>query len=351
MRRASWIISFLLLATGCSGSNPDSEIAAILADSANSPGGGSKGIEEYDFGPVLARGQTLYHQFTFTNSTTKPLHLTGATATTPCCSGIGPLPKDAIPPGGQCSLPVALKVHADRPEKKRVGFYVQTDSKDRPTLVYGLRATIYPEWEIQSSSESSRTLPIGRAGRQVLQITGHRVAGEGGTLPTKIEVESPLVARFLGEAREQTEAEGVTSTVREVGIALPASSRPGTHQASLLLRWPEGRTREQTVLWTVVPPLRAIPFRLVLRQSERDLSHTIVLRSFDDHPFRIIDVGPQDLVVSSEFDHETGSAHTLKLRLDPDRAAREKSPQITIKTDDSDEPTLSLSILILPAGV
>ena len=351
MKRANWIISFLLLASGCSGPIPETEIAAILADSADSPGGDRRGIEEYDFGPVLARGQTLRHQFTFTNSTNQPIRLTGATATTPCCSEVGPLPKAAIPPGGQCPIPVALKTVADHPEKKRVGFFVQTDSKDRPTLTYALGATLYPEWEVQATAESSRTLPIGRTGQQVLRITGRRVAGEGGGFPTIVEIESPLIAHFLGEPREQAEAEGVTSTVRDVEITLPSSSKPGTHQTSLLLRWPEGHTQEQTVLWEVVPPLRAIPSRLVLRRSERDSSHTIVLRSFDDRPFRISEVGPQDLVVSSEFDRETSNTHTLKLRIDQDRAASRRSPQITIKTDGSDQPAVSLSILILPAGV
>jgi uncharacterized protein DUF1573 len=352
VRHVSWVVSFMILATGCSATSPDAEIAAILADSTDlSEGGGGRGVEDHDFGPVLARGQTLRHQFTFTNSTKQPIRLIGTTATTPCCSEIGPISKEPIPPGGQCPIPVILKVLPGKVETKRVGFIIQTDSKEHPNLTYGLRAAVYPEWEIQASTESSRTLPIGRAGRQVMRITCRRLAGEGDGLPTQVEVESPVAARFLADPREQTEPDGVTSIVRDVEIALPASDKPGPHQVSLRFHWPEGRTREQVVLWGVVPPIRAIPSRLSLRQSERDQSHTIVIRSFDDQPFRVSDVGPQHLVLSSEFDHEAGSTHTLKLRIDPDRAAKENHPQITIKTDASDQSAVSLSILILPPGV
>jgi hypothetical protein len=114
------------------------------------------------------------------------------------------------------------------------------------------------------------------------------VAQEGDVLPTKVEVDSPLVARFLGEAREQT---------------------------------------------------------------ERDLTHTITVRAFDDRPFRISDAGPSHLVASCDFDRGARPAHTLKLRIDPKRASHEHGPQVTIKIDVEDQPTVSLSIVVLPPGV
>ena len=218
-------------------------------------------------------------------------------------------------------------------------------------MTYALGVTAYPEWEVRASAESSRTLPIGRAGRQVMRITARRLAREGDTLPTRVEAESPLVVRFLGEPREQTESEGVTSYVRDVEIALPSSSKRGTHRGSMRFRWPEGRTREQPVFWQVVPHVRANPSRLVLRRSERDVMQTIAIRAFDERPFRVSDVGPSHLVVSSEFDREASGAHTLKLRIDPERASREQDPKVTIKTDVEDQPTVSLSIVILPPGV
>jgi hypothetical protein len=267
---------------------------------------------------------------------------------TPCCSEIGPFSKEAIPPGSRCAIPVLLKVAPIlQAEKKRVGFLLQTDSKECPNWTYTLSAMVFPAWEVRVSADSTRTLPIGRSGRQVMRITGRRVGTEGNTLPTRVEAESPLVARFLGDSREETESAGVTSRTRDVEIILPTSSKPGAHRNSIRFRWPEGLTQEHLVLWEVVPAVRASPSRLVVKLSERDVTHTVVLRISDDRPFHVSHIGPPRLVVSSEFDDEASLAHTLKVRIDPRLASQESNPQITIKTDVADQPTVSVSIVVL----
>jgi len=313
--------------------------------------GGGPGAEEHDFGPVLARGQLLQRRFTFTNSTNRPILLTGGTASTPCCSGIGPIYKETIPPGGQCSIPVALKAVAHERGKKLAEFTVQTDSKECPVLTYALRAAFYPEWEILAAAGSSKTLPIGGAGRQLFRITCTRLAGEGNIPPTQVVIKPPLAARFLGESREQPEPDGVTTIVREVEIALPPYSEPGIHQGTIQFRWPEGRTREHLVVWEVVPPLRVSPSKLIQRKSERGVSHTVVIRSFDDQPFRVIGVEPSYLALSSESTDEAARIHTLTLRIDADRAAEDKDAEIVIRTDRGDQPVISLKIVVLPEGV
>jgi len=348
-----WCFLALVIAVaGCSGSANEADVSAILEGPSQTPErGGGPGFEVHDFGPVLARGQILRHRFEFTNSTKRAIRLTGATATTPCCSQMGPIPEGPIAPGGLCAIPVALKAVAEQRDKRLVGFLIQTDSKDRPAVTYALRATLYPAWETHLLAESSRTLPIGRAGHQVVRITCARVAGEGDTPPTQVAINPPLTARFLGEPREQPESDGVTMIARDVEIALPSSSEIGTRQGTVLFRWPDGRTREQIVLWEVVSPLRASPSRLILRKAERDVSHTVVIRSFDDRPFRIRGVEPGDFVSRCQFSHEAGSTQTVKLQIDPDRAAREKDAEIVIRTDRGDQPAVSLRIVILPAGV
>lgn len=81
------------------------------------------------------------------------------------------------------------------------------------------------------------------------------------------------------------------------------------------------------------------------------MTHTLVLRPFDDRPFRVIHVGPPNLIVNAEFEHEASRTHALKLRIDPDVASREPNPQITIRTDIEDQPAVSVSVVILPSGV
>jgi hypothetical protein len=350
--RLRWcFLAVTVAAAGCSESANEAEVSALLDGSAVSRGTGGDGFEVHDFGPVLARGQSLRHQFQFTNSTKRAIRLTGATATTPCCSGVGPIPEGTIPPGGACTIPVALKAVAERRERKQVGFLIQTDSPDRPTATYALRAALYPDWETQMLAGSSTKLPIGRAGRQLVRIACARVAGAGDASPAQVTIDPPLAARFVNEPREQPESESVALVLRDVEVALPASSEIGTRLGTLRFRWTDGKTRERTIVWQVVSPLSASPSRLILRQADREVSHTVVIRSFDDRPFRVSAVERGNLVERCEFSHEPDSAQTVKLQIDPDRAARQKDAEIVIRTDRGDQPAVSVRVIVLPAGV
>lgn len=74
--------------------------------------GGNVG-NQHDFGPVLARGQTLRHEFSLTNPTNRPMRLIGAKLSTPCCSLLGPLPTDVIPPGDRREIAAFLRASAN----------------------------------------------------------------------------------------------------------------------------------------------------------------------------------------------------------------------------------------------
>ncbi len=81
--------------------------------------GGVGGIEEFDFGTVLAQGQVLRHEFTLTNPTNQPMRVLKATALTPCCSEVGPISSATIAPGGHREIPAVLRIRSDRTGQKR----------------------------------------------------------------------------------------------------------------------------------------------------------------------------------------------------------------------------------------
>ncbi len=159
-----------------------------------------------------------------------------------------------------------------------------------------------------------------------------------------------MTAAFLGEAIEQTDAEGVTSTSRDLVIVLPPSSKLGPHQADLVYSWADGRKDSRSIFWEVVPSVRVTPSRIILNRSEGVVMYTVVATT-EDAPFVVTAVGPAPLVLGSEFSREPNRSHTIHLRVNTDRAAREEDPAITIHTDRADQPTLSLSVLLLPEGV
>lgn len=261
------------------------------------------------------------------------------------------MPEAPIPPGGSCDIPAVFKAVADQREQKQVGFSVQTDSRDCPPVAYALRATLYPEWESQLLAGSSTKLPVGGSGRQEVRITCARIAGEVTACPSAVAIDSPLTARFLGEFREQTEPDKATLIVRDVEIALPASPDVGPHTAVIRFRCPDGRERKQTVVWEVVSPLRASPSKLILRQTDRNVSHRVSISSFDGRAFRIRGVEPAHMVSKCEFSPDASRTQTVEVQIDPDRVARQKGSEVIIETDRDDQPTVSLKVIVLPAGV
>ena len=92
------------------------------------------------------------------------------------------------------------------------------------------------------------------------------------------------------------------------------------------------------------------PSKLILKRSEGVVLHKVVVRT-DDPPFRVTSIEPAHLVAGSVFSQEPNQSHTIQLRVNTDRVTNEKDPRITIHTDRADQPTLSLSVFLLPPGV
>jgi hypothetical protein len=253
-----WIVVLPLLACGCSGTTTVPGRGDLAADGVSIPddsGGGRDGYEEHDFGPVLTHGENLLHEFILINSSEHTVRFLKATASTPCCSTIGPLPTGPIPPGGQARIATELKSAGNRSEDKRVWFTVQTDSHDKPIVTYVLRARFCPEWQVVPCGDQPSTLAVNQASQHVIRVVTRRVGGKGETLPERVEAESPLVARFIGQPHEVREPNNITSDFRDVEVTLAAASVPMTCRRAVVFHWPEGRKRSYDIAWRVASPL------------------------------------------------------------------------------------------------
>ena len=244
---------------------------------------------EFDFGPVLARGQVLTHEFALTNESGRAVRLLGSQAMTPCCSAIGPLP-EIIPPGAAVKVPVSFKPgHESR--RKRVEFAVRTDSPDVPTLVLAVMATATAEIEIRPDKTSNATLPLGRSGHQRLTILCRRIGQEGRGSPDGLDATPPLTAAFVGPTEGRSVPGHWVESTRDIEVVLPASSREGMRSGTVTLSWKGNPPIEFPIEWRVTPRIRATPTSIILRSksaASRE-THTVILRS-DDAPFRITGV-------------------------------------------------------------
>lgn len=335
----------MILASGCgtSSSVSDEELAALLAPP--EPTGSRELV--HDFGPILAHGQTLRHEFTLANPTDRPLKIVSAQAQTPCCSAVGPHP-EMIPPGGTATLPVLLKP-GSQSGRKRFRFIVQTDSTEQPGWVLSLIADLTAELEMSPIEGFDASLPLGQPGHQRFRIVCHRVGDVGLGAPDAVTVGPPLSARFLGPADEAAATEGPVESTRIVEVDLPASTEPGSQRGELILHWPDGQERSFPIAWQVVARIAIEPSGLVLRPTGEPITRSVLV-TCGDRPFRITGVSGPLLADPPPRPAAPRRLHRLELVLDPS-LVESGTTDIRIDTDHPDQPTIVLSVLVLPATV
>ena len=250
MRILSLFCLPLIPAIGCDATapapdgRPFSSADQVDAD----PGGPSDratDATEHDFGQIVAEGQALRHEFAFSNPGDRPIHLLGATALTPCCSAIGPLP-ESIPPGGTAKLPMVFEPGVQG-GRKRVEFVVRTDDPGRPDRVFAAVASLIASIDIEVLKDSDRSLLIGQGGDQRYTVTCRRLGARGLAMPDDVEATPPLDARFDGPTREHRGAGDLIETRRDVIVRIPATAEVGAHRGELRLHWSEGPTRSHPI--------------------------------------------------------------------------------------------------------
>lgn len=299
----------------------------------------------FDFGPVVARDQTLTHDFKIENPTDNPIYVTSAISWMPCCSKILPV-AGPIPAKGTGKLTVEFKP-GFQTGKRRLTFEVHTNEPDSPGLGFAISAELTSAMDLRRLDGSDSTLSINRPGRQSFEVICRKVGNEGRGPLTSIEATPPLRAEFDGPAVESTSASSIVTSTRKVTIDLPASATVGQQRGEYTLVWADGTRKKQSIDWVVAPVVSVNPPGFTLRASEGRTIKEILIRS-TDRPFRLLGVSGPLLATEPQPSAEPSKLHQLKLDLDVNRAASSATSEIVLKTDHPDHPTLNISLLILP---
>jgi len=301
--------------------------------------------EDFDFGTVLARDQTLKHEFRLVNSGERPLKLIGSKVNVPCCSSVGQLP-GPIPPGASAVVAVFLKA-GHVADQKRVSFDIATDSPAEPIRTLVVTARFVPEREIQDTPGQATTVRLGQAASRTYRLIGRRKAGEGRKAPTEVVAHELLQVEPLTPAEEVEGSDGIIESSRTVVVKLPTRAKLGPNRESITLRWPDGLAQIQDVRWTVEPTIRLLPPTLVLKAREGITEARVEVRS-EDRPFRVLQVSGSLLAGEGPTAPQAAPVHSLRIPLETRRLMPGVSPEIEVVTDDPDQPRLKLGVLVLP---
>jgi hypothetical protein len=333
--------ALLMIVSGCSTSNPEPIVSAILAEKALS----SATHQEFDFGSVLAHGQNLRHDFMLTNPSNDSIRVRGTRAWTPCCSALEDVPP-SLPPNGEVKATAVLRVGLQT-GRKRVAFEVGTDSRERPVFRLALSAQLFAEWEIQRQEGTLPRLPVGQAGVLRYQMICRRIGDSGRSLPSSVDVDAPHSVAFGGDPTKASLPGGIVETSSGINVKLAGMKDIGLHRERLRFRWRDGRTEEMPLAWEVVPAVRLVPSVLVLPPSPKPSTYVVVIRS-EDRPIRITDVSGPLLAEPVTLPLTPERTHTVRLVLKDLDVALGKSTEVRILTDHPQQPVVPLGIVVLP---
>jgi hypothetical protein len=346
-------VAWLMLSAGCAPTSPgvDPEVAALvraLQAPERDPDAATAFESVHDLGPVLARGQTIRHDFTLRNPSDRPLRIVGAEALVPCCSAVGPLP-ESVPPHGEIAVPVVFKP-GFQSGRKQVGFVVKTDDTLRPVRPFTFLAFLIPETEVHVLDGSDRAVSVGSAGQQTLRIVCRRIGKQGRGIPITVRASTPVQVKFAGTEIERALPDGTIELTRTLTVDLPALDSAGLMRSDVVFDWPDGFSKTYQVKWKVSPRIQSIPAATVILPGPPS-KHYFIIKS-EDKAFRITKLTGGDARLLGTLPTLPERHHKICLEIDPQKLPRGKAVDIEVETDNPAQPRVVLSVLVTgsPSG-
>ena len=341
-RHRLWCVVTAALLGGCGPTDTisESEVAALVVPNFVNTKSDNKDSFA-DLGPILAYGQTLTHEFRIANQSASPLKILGAEPLMPCCSAIRERP-GTVAPGESSDLVIEFRP-GFQSGRKRVEFVVATNDPIHPSRQFGLTANLIGEIEVVSSQKAAVSLPVHASGELAFRLICRRVNGEGRGLPSVITSGSSK-ARFTSPGSD-LERNGVIESIRDFLVELAPEQEPGSRRDEVRFTWPDGRSWDHQIGWTVRAAIGATPSAVVIHRGKA-VRRSILLES-EDRPFSVLAVRG-NLVVRThpKLPTEDSNRLMITLEIDPNRAG--ESGMVEIVTNHPDGRSLPVTIHIAP---
>lgn len=303
----------------------------------------------WDFGTILATGQTLRHEFVVANRSQSPVNLREARAFTPCCSSIGPIPS-VIEPNGEVKVPISFNT-GSYSGFKRVEFTVETDSDSSPVLWLSASARLVPEWEVRPLGEAAIKVPLNRASLRAYKVVCRSKGTEGRTAAFQVEAQGAIDVDNVSEAVLLRTPDGVVTESREIIVRLRRFAQPCTSRAELAFHWPDGKIHRFPIVWQVVPSLRVAPSGFTLDRSKGTTDRVIAIHA-NDVAFRILKVSGLSISCNDPLPTRSATRHLIHVSLDTSRIDSGIAHDVRLLTDHPDQSEAIVSVIVLtnPTG-
>ncbi len=302
-------------------------------------------LVEHNFGPVLAEGQTLTHEYVLQNPLDVPLNLGRPELSTPCCTTVAAAPV-VIAAHGSARMSVSFRPGLQS-GSKRVGCVIPTDSSQLPAFDLRVNATLFGAVEIRAGEGSQSSLATGRPGIKKFTVISRSTASSGRGIPDQLATSGAITARFVGPTASRTNADAIREVSRDLEVTLAALPHAGTQRGEVRLVWPDGQDWVIPVAWEVRPLVEVSPRGLILQPDAGSEELTVVVRA-SDQPIQILSV--QGAKLASPLGSEAVKpqrTQTVHLLFDS-RHAAPGATDIIIRTDHPTQPEVTVSVLVSP---
>ena len=200
----------------------------------------------FDLGTVIAKNQTLTHEFALRNLTDRPVRSLSAFALTPCCSEVSRLPEQILP-FETAKVEVKWRVNFQS-GPKQVEFRLTTDDGS-PSIELFLLADLKRQWQINCVEKKPLVLKLCQ-GVKLFYDFDYLLDNPEKITVSSLAASDGLSVSSVGEPAFN-EAGGIIKVSQRFTVDISPNQVPGFKRGSTLLSLSNGEKIEHSILWEV----------------------------------------------------------------------------------------------------
>jgi hypothetical protein len=339
------------LATGCGGDRvrQDGGARAAAGDRLNSAE--SLVDQSFDFGPVVqGEGSALTHEYTVTNTGSKPIKLLGSVNGKPCCGDVESLKPTILAPRQSVALKVSLRPEKLGPIQHFAA--VETDMIGKSKVTFSTFAKIYPRAQILESDEGFVAPVSGVSGRKSFVAVAYGTKRLPPIALDDAELKATAETSWAGPARERAMSDHVLERTRSFSLSLGSEGEPGYRFEHISLVRKSSPLAGYTFQWELPRALKVMPGSVILPSNSVRTEKKVVLTSTDRREFRVLRVqtgGKRGIEVDWK-DRPPAAMNSIRISVDPASLGSNVTAEVKIYTDHPVQPLATVQIFISPSS-
>ena len=293
----------------------------------------------FDFGQVR-QGTIVKHDFSLKNTGNAEIAVQRVVAACGCTATT--TSANVIPAGGSVTLSAQFDTNGFSGKREKL-IRVYTSDIDKPMETLTLSGEIYADASVEPSNIMFDALePQASESSRTKEFNVNIRADSGLTFTS-----SESFSQYLTISEQSR-----SNAQRSYKVTISSDAPPGDLRSRVVVHLKDAAGKDSTlivpVFATIKKSIRFVPATLSfgLISPEKIIERVVKLENRSERPLSIKSIKPNNTAVSAEIVELTaGREFSLKIRVDPSKLTKELNASVDLTTDNSEQPTLSLTLL------